>query len=63
MDDRHRAREISEEDDARFERGDEQGLVALVIVRDLPAQLFYALGDRVRAEVDIADAGIEVQAS
>jgi hypothetical protein len=56
-----RAREIGQEDDARLQRPDEDGLEALVVARDLPAQLGDSDLDLLRAEVDLADSVVELQ--
>jgi hypothetical protein len=57
---RHRAGEIGEEDEARFERADEQRLAALVVAGDLRAELPDARGQLVCREVDLPDPGITV---
>jgi hypothetical protein len=54
--DRNRAREVGEEDEARLQQGDEQQVAALVVARDVGAQLLDAAAQLVRAEEDLADA-------
>jgi hypothetical protein len=56
--DRQRTREIGEEDEARLQRRDEQRLAALVVGRDLGAELRDAGCDLVRGDVDLPDAAV-----
>jgi hypothetical protein len=56
--DRDRAREVREENEARLQQRDEQQLAALVVARDLRAELLYAAAQLVRAEKDLADSGV-----
>jgi hypothetical protein len=58
MVDRQGAREVGDEDEARFERGDEQRLAPLVVMRELAAQLGDARRDLPGAEVGLADGGV-----
>jgi hypothetical protein len=58
VEDRRRAREIGEEDEAGLERRDEQRLEAVVVGRDLRAELRDAALDLLAAEVDLANAGV-----
>ena len=58
--DRQRARQVGEEDEARLQRPDEQRLPALVVVGDLRAELGDACRDLIRGEVDLADPGRRV---
>jgi hypothetical protein len=53
--DRQRARQVGEEDEARLQRSDEQRLPALVVGGDLRAELGDARRDLIRREVDLAD--------
>jgi hypothetical protein len=55
VDDRHRAREIGDEDERGLERGDEDGLEAVVVGRDLGAELLDAGLDLLTREVRLAD--------
>jgi hypothetical protein len=59
--DRQRARELREEDEARLERADEDGLQALVVARDLPPELVDARAELVGAEVDLPDSLVWMQ--
>jgi hypothetical protein len=54
--DRDRAREVGEEDEARLQQRDEQQVSALVVARDVGAQLLDAAAQLVRTEEDLADA-------
>jgi hypothetical protein len=58
--DRHRAGEVSEEDEARLQRADEQRLAALVVAGDLGAELPDVRGQLVCREVDLPDPRIAV---
>jgi hypothetical protein len=53
--DRRRAREVGEKDEARLERRDEERLEAVVVGRDLSAELTDPAPNLVPAEVDLAD--------
>jgi hypothetical protein len=53
--DRQRAREISDEDDRRRQRGDEDWLKAFVVGGNLRAELFDPSFDLLAREVDLAD--------
>jgi hypothetical protein len=55
VEDRKRAREVGEEDDARLERSDEQRLPAGVVGRDLRSELLDPGRDLGGREVDLAD--------
>jgi hypothetical protein len=57
---RDRAREVGEEDEARLQQRDEQELAALVVARDLPAELVDAAAQLLRAEEDLADVRVAV---
>jgi hypothetical protein len=54
--DRDRAREVGEEDEARLQQRDQQQVAALVVARDVGAQLLDAAAQLVRTEEDLADA-------
>jgi hypothetical protein len=56
--DRDRARQVCEEDEARLQRGDQERLTALVVGGDLGAELGDAYGDLLGREVDLADARV-----
>jgi hypothetical protein len=56
VDDRHRTREVGEEDDARLEGGDEQRLPRVVVGGDLRAELADARRQLAFGEVDASDA-------
>jgi hypothetical protein len=58
MQDRHRARQVGEEDDARLQRRDEQRLASGVVPRDRSAELADPNGDLLGGEVDVADPGV-----
>jgi hypothetical protein len=60
VDDRRGATQVGEEDEARLQRGDEKGLAAGVIARDLLPELADAVPDLVCGEIDGADPGISV---
>jgi hypothetical protein len=49
------AREIGEEDQARLEQPDEQGLAPFVVAGDLGAELTDARGQLAGREIDLAD--------
>jgi hypothetical protein len=53
--DRQRAREVGEEDEARLQRPDEDRLPALVVARDLLAELADARTELVCRQIDLAD--------
>jgi hypothetical protein len=55
VEDGQRPREVGEEDDARLQRRDEQGLAAVVVGSQLASQLPDAGGDLGGSEVDLAD--------
>jgi hypothetical protein len=61
VEDRHRAREIGEERDARLQRPDEERLALFVVGGELRAELGDAGRDLVRVEIDLADPGLERQ--
>jgi len=50
-----RARKVGEEDQARLQRCDEQRLSALVVGRDLLAELTDPVADLAGRDVDVAD--------
>jgi hypothetical protein len=56
VEDRDRARQVGEEDEARLQRGDEERLSAFVVGGDLDAELGDAGRDLVGGEVDLPDA-------
>jgi hypothetical protein len=56
--DRDRACQVGEEDEARLQGGDQNRLSAVVVGRDLGAQLSDAERDLVGGEVDLADARV-----
>jgi hypothetical protein len=58
VEDRDRARQVGEEDEARLQRCDEERLPALVVGGDLGTQLGDAGCDLLGGEVDLADARI-----
>jgi hypothetical protein len=58
--DRHRARQIGEEDEARFQRADEDRLEAAVVAGDFGAELADTRTEVLRREVDVADPRIEI---
>jgi hypothetical protein len=51
-----RAREVGEEDEARFQRRDEQRLAADVVAAEFAAELAYARRQLLAGEVDVAEA-------
>jgi hypothetical protein len=53
--DRRRAREVGEEDEARLQRADENRLASFVVARDLGAELTDPRGELIRREIDLAD--------
>src|SRR5712691_123908 len=53
--DRDRPREIGDEDEARLQRADEDRLAAVVVARDLGAELVHARAELVSRQVDLAD--------
>jgi len=55
VEDRDRSGEVGEEDDARLQRRDEEGLAARVVARDLGAELADARAELLPREVDLAD--------
>jgi hypothetical protein len=57
VEDRDRPRQVGDEDEARLERGDEQRLAALVVVRDLTAELPDARRELLAPEVNLPDRG------
>jgi hypothetical protein len=61
VDDRHRPRQVGEEDEARLQRPDQQRLAAVVVGRDLAAELSDPRVDLVGREVDLTDALVEDQ--
>ena len=56
VEDRERPRQVGEEDDARLQQADEEGLTAGVVLGDLGAELRDPGGDLLGGEVDLADA-------
>jgi hypothetical protein len=58
--DRDRPREVGEEDEARLQQRDEEEVAALVVARDVRAQLLDAAAQLLGAEEDLADGGIGV---
>jgi hypothetical protein len=52
-----RAREVGDEDEAGLQRGDEQRLAAVVVARELTAELADACLQLPPREVDVAEAG------
>jgi hypothetical protein len=58
--DRHRARQVADERQARFQRADEQRFFACVVAGQLGAELANACDDLVRIEEDLADALVEL---
>jgi hypothetical protein len=52
---RQRPRQVGDEDEARLQRPDEQGLAAGVVGGDLGAELADAGGELLGREVDLAD--------
>jgi hypothetical protein len=56
--DRQRPRQVGDEDEAAFQRRDEQRLAPSVVIRDLRAELPDPSLDLLCGEVDLADAGI-----
>jgi hypothetical protein len=59
--DRDLAREVGQEDEARLQRRDEEGVLALVVAGDLGAELSDACGDLRGGEVDLSDTRIRLQ--
>jgi hypothetical protein len=59
--DRQRTREIGKEDEARFQRGDEKRLAALVVDRDLRPKLRDAGLDLVCSDIDLPDTSVAGQ--
>jgi hypothetical protein len=59
--DRQRPRQVGEEDDARLQRRDQDGLQPLVVRGDRGAELLDARPELLRAEVDVSDAFVELQ--
>jgi hypothetical protein len=55
VDDRHGAREIRDEEDGRLERGDQDGLEALVVGGDLGPELFDPRLDLLGREVPLTE--------
>jgi hypothetical protein len=51
------AREVGDEDEARLQRRDQQGLAALVVAREVTPQLADACLQLLPREVDLAEAG------
>jgi hypothetical protein len=58
--DRDRAREVGEEDEARFQQRDQEQVAALVVPRDLGAELADARLQLVRRQEDVADPAVDV---
>jgi hypothetical protein len=58
--DRHRARQVADERHARFQRADEQRLLAGVVARQFRAELPNARPDLISIEKDVADALVEL---
>lgn len=64
MNDLDRSGEVGQEDEARLQRRDEQGLAPVVVTRDLGAELTDPTAQLGRGEVDLADAaGVVYEAS
>jgi hypothetical protein len=61
--DRRRAREVGEEDEARLERRDEEGLEAVVVRRNLGSELRDPASNLVPAEVNLADPSVYARLS
>jgi hypothetical protein len=61
--DLERAREVGQEDEARLQRRDENGVGVGVVQRDLGRQLANAAADLLTREVDLADATRRYDAS
>jgi hypothetical protein len=59
--DRQRPRQVGEEDDARLQRRDQDGLQPLVVRGDRGAELVDARLELLRAEVNVSDAFVELQ--
>jgi hypothetical protein len=55
MEDRHRAGEVGDEDEARLQRRDEHRLAVGVVARDLGPELPNAFGDLGGRELDLSD--------
>src|SRR5882672_9414149 len=53
--DRDRPREVRDEDEARLQRADQDRLAAVVVARDLGAELVHARAELVGRKVDLAD--------
>jgi len=58
VDDRHRPREVGEEDEARLQARNEERFSARVVLGDLRAELADAVADLVGGEIDLADSRI-----
>ena len=58
VEDRNRARQVGQEDEARLQRRDQERLPTLVVGGDLGAELGDTGGDLLGGEVDLADARI-----
>ena len=58
MRDGNRPREVGQEDEARLQQRDEQQFAALVVARDLRAELRDAVAQLLCAEEDLADKGV-----
>jgi hypothetical protein len=56
--DRQRAREVGQEDEARLERADEDRLAAGVVTGDLGPELRDAGRDLARGQIDLADSRV-----
>jgi hypothetical protein len=55
VEDRQRAREVGEKDDARLERSDEQRLAAVVLLGEVATEVPDAGGDLAGGEVNLSD--------
>jgi hypothetical protein len=62
VEDRDRARQVGQEDEARLQGRDQERLPALVVGGDLGAQLGDTGGDLIGGEIDLADARIAFDA-
>jgi hypothetical protein len=58
--DRDRAREVGQEDEARLQQRDQEQVAALVLARDLGAELADARLQLLGREEDVADPAVDV---
>jgi hypothetical protein len=56
--DRRRPRQVGEEDEARLQQSDEEGLAARVVLGDPRTELGDTRGDLVGGEIELADRGV-----